>query len=133
MAEFNKSGVPWYAHPDTPAIRGPREIPDGNGGYNVNYMRALTYVRNFIRANWKEGDRFQFMVQSEDEDRPGLHSGKTGTFVKLALRGNSWRVIVKWDDIGYKPHTGSASDMFSFFQCAFKPETETQIEAPNES
>lgn len=61
MSEYNNFGVPYYAHPDTPAIRGPRSLPSElsiRHGNKADKMKALKYVREFVKTNWKEGDKF---------------------------------------------------------------------------
>jgi hypothetical protein len=133
MAEFNKPGVPYYAHPDTPAPR-PRELPplpqeiaDGK----ANQMIARRHVRTFIKDNWKEGDRFIITpnpLKKWDHylkcfiERKSEQAGLSGIFKELKLCGTAWFVHLSWDDPTYKAKGLGRNrlGMFEFYYYAFK-------------
>lgn len=124
MGGFNNFGVPYYAHPDTPAIR-PREIPKSEAkseswqNMKAEKMRAIRYVREFVKTNWKEGDKF---ILSKEQNKYGDYSqfaGATGVFTKMFLCGSVWMVRVIWDDATLGKKIISLSD---FYHYGFKPQ-----------
>lgn len=120
MAGFNKTGVPWYAHPDLPPIRPRREIKLADEEFlqgQAKKMLAYKYVKQFIDDNWRDGDHFHIIKTGQTK-----HSEKTGVFHRRELVGTAWFVIVDWDDPEYRP-TGLGKHklgMFDFFHYAFK-------------
>jgi hypothetical protein len=132
MSEFNKAGVPYYAHPDTPSPR-PRKIPASSQevqNNKANRMIAHRYVRTFIKENWKEGDRFQITTKTLQRydslggwyDKKSEQAGLTGTFKEMKLCGNVYFIYLSWDDPTYKI-TGlgrTRLGMFDFYHFAFK-------------
>jgi len=120
MGGFNNYGVPHYAHPDTPAIRPkPRELPSESADWyknKANKMKALKFVREFIKTNWTEGDRF--VIAGGDKN------GLTGTFTKVFLCGSVWKIRVVWDN----PAMGKQLlGMFDFYRFGFKQEKPMKV------
>ena len=117
MGSYNNYGVPYYARSDTPAIR-PRGIPKTESlpedwqKNKANKMKALRFMREFIKTNWKTGDKFVFTLGSE-------HVGLTGTFQSAFLCGSAWMMRLSWDN----PKMGKKLvGMCDFYHFAFKPE-----------
>ncbi len=113
---YTNYGVPWYCDSDYPPIR-PRDKETDKEWWlegKKQQMKARQFVINFIKTNWKTGDRFVF--DKSHDDLPEMYSGNAGTFLELKLVGSSWRVSVKWDDTNFKP-TGVYNNcgMFAFY------------------
>jgi len=123
MAGYNNYGVPQYARKDTPAIR-PRIVvkPDNEEWLigKARQMQARRYVREYIKANWKAGDRFFLTTEKNDKNETCDYAGETGEFVERFQSGNSQMIRVKWDN----PEMGKRIiGMFSFYYFAFHEET----------
>ncbi len=90
---FNNYGVPHYSPSDTPAIRSHpiRELPDAIKIQRGIYMQALKYMRDSIREEYKEGDKFTIFSDK-------LNVNREGVFVKLFLCGCYWKVRATFYD-----------------------------------
>lgn len=123
MGGFNNFGVPYYAHPDTPAIR-PREMPKSESkseswqNMKAEKMKAIRYVREFIKAHWKEGDRFVLSKEKNIRGDCSQFPGASGVFTKIFLCGSVWMVRVVWDDPSLGKKIFSMADFYHF---GFKP------------
>lgn len=118
MAGFNNFGVPHYAASDTPAIR-PREIKADSKEWldgKAQQMIARRYVREYIKENWKAGDKFSLTTEKRPGGETSNFPGETGEFIERFQCGNAQMIRVKWDNpkMG-KRHLG----MFEFYYFAF--------------
>lgn len=111
---FRAAGVPWYAAPETPAIR-PREIPPMDQetiDWKARKMAATHFVRAAVREKWKRGDRFyittsprthySFIIKRQETYRC-QHAGQTGRFLEVKIQGSTYFAFVERDDPEYKP------------------------------
>lgn len=138
MAEYHESGVPRYARINTKALyrsKGVRQPSKRELQCKASKMKAYSYVKQQIDANWKEGDRFIFSFKKKTKysrltktytEIESTHAGQSGTFIKRIMERNNWYVEVKWDDPTYNP-SGMGKDkigMFDFYHFAEKIQSE---------